>query len=208
VESSGAGSGGSVAGCGALRTDKVDLRIGVEVSTKTAYGGVLRGFFRNNAWIVIPIYNPCMAYAPRALEGPLRALATKYPIVTVTGPRQSGKSTLCRHVFADKPYINLEALDQRAFARDDPRGFLASVGDGAILDDVDHGGGGEREGGADRGVRRGGEPGGEATGGGVAEVGGRGAGGGVDRSAAEPWVSRAGLRSGVQPQRAAPALVR
>lgn len=36
-----------------------------------------------------------MAYVPRALEGPLRALATKYPIVTVTGPSQSGKSTLC-----------------------------------------------------------------------------------------------------------------
>ncbi len=79
-----------------------------------------------------------MAYAPRALEGPLRALATKYPVVTVTGPRQSGKSTLCRHVFPSKPYINLEALDHRAFARDDPRGLLASVPDGAIFDEVQH----------------------------------------------------------------------
>jgi uncharacterized protein len=91
-----------------------------------------------------------MAYARRALEGPLRALATKYPVVTVTGPRQSGKSTLCRHVFPDKPYVNLEALDHRAFARDDPRGFLHDVAGGAILDEVQHapepGGGGDRRG--------------------------------------------------------------
>jgi predicted AAA+ superfamily ATPase len=92
----------------------------------------------HNAWIVIPIYNPCMAYAPRALEGPLRHLAGKYPVVTVTGPRQSGKSTLCRHVFPDKPYINLEALDHREHARDDPRGFLAGIPDGAILDEAQH----------------------------------------------------------------------
>lgn len=48
------------------------------------------------ARIVNPTYNPCMDYAPRTLEDPLRVLATKYPVVTVTGPRQSGKSTLCR----------------------------------------------------------------------------------------------------------------
>lgn len=77
-----------------------------------------------------------MAYVPRALEAPLRALATKYPIVTVTGPRQSGKSTLCRHVFPDKRYVNLEALDHREHARDDPRGFLASIAEGAILDEA------------------------------------------------------------------------
>lgn len=79
-----------------------------------------------------------MAYAPRTLEGPLRALATKYPVVTVTGPRQSGKSTLCRHVFPNKAYVNLEALDHREHARDDPRGFLASVAAGAIIDEAQH----------------------------------------------------------------------
>lgn len=79
-----------------------------------------------------------MGYVPRRLEGPLRALATRYPVVTVTGPRQSGKSTLCRHVFAGRQYVNLEALDQREFARDDPRGFLESVAEGAIIDEAQH----------------------------------------------------------------------
>ena len=77
-----------------------------------------------------------MRYVTRALEAPLRALAGKYPVITVTGPRQSGKSTLCRHVFAGKPYVNLELIDQREFARDDPRGFIDTYADGAILDEV------------------------------------------------------------------------
>lgn len=63
-------------------------------------------------------------------------LAHKYPVVTITGPRQSGKTTLCRQTFANKPYVNLEDLDTRQFARDDPRGFLAGYPDGAILDEV------------------------------------------------------------------------
>jgi predicted AAA+ superfamily ATPase len=46
-------------------------------------------------------------------------------VVAVTGPRQSGKTTLCRAVFPDHPYVSLETLDTRDFARDDPRGFLA-----------------------------------------------------------------------------------
>lgn len=77
-------------------------------------------------------------YVRRLLEAPLRALADKYPVVTLTGPRQSGKSTLCRHVFPDKPYVNLEALDQRELARSDPRGFLEGVADGAIIDEAQH----------------------------------------------------------------------
>jgi hypothetical protein len=57
-------------------------------------------------------------------------------VVTVTGPRQSGKTTLCRAVFDDKPYVSLEAPDVRAFAHEDPRGFLGGLGDGAVLDEV------------------------------------------------------------------------
>jgi len=60
----------------------------------------------------------------------------EYPVVTLTGPRQSGKTTLCRTAFPDKAYINLEAPDIRRFAQDDPRGFLATLPDGAILDEI------------------------------------------------------------------------
>ena len=57
----------------------------------------------------------------------LRYLATLYPVVSVTGPRQSGKTTLCRATFPDHPYVSLEPLDVREFAIADPRGFLASL---------------------------------------------------------------------------------
>lgn len=66
----------------------------------------------------------------------LTRLFGQYPFVTVTGPRQSGKTTLCRAAFPQLKYVNLEAPDQRDFARTDPRGFLAHVGDGAILDEI------------------------------------------------------------------------
>lgn len=68
----------------------------------------------------------------------LRKLHREYPVVAVTGPRQSGKTTLVRTVFRDKPYVSLEDLDEREFAREDPRGFLARYPDGAILDEVQH----------------------------------------------------------------------
>jgi len=64
------------------------------------------------------------------------ALCRSFPIVTITGPRQSGKTTLCRQLFPDKPYVSLEALDQRAFATNDPRGFLETYASGAVIDEV------------------------------------------------------------------------
>jgi len=75
---------------------------------------------------------------PRNLAGPLADLARMYPIVTVTGPRQSGKTTLCRTAFADKAYVSLEPLDYRDFARQDPRGFLRLHARGAVIDEVQH----------------------------------------------------------------------
>ena len=72
----------------------------------------------------------------RNLHPHLLELARLYPVVTVTGPRQSGKSTLCAAAFPHLRRISLEPLDQRAFARDDPRGFLAECRSGAILDEV------------------------------------------------------------------------
>ena len=62
--------------------------------------------------------------------------AAEYPVVTVLGPRQAGKTTLVRMAFPDKPYVSLEDPDVRLAAGADPRGFLRSLGQGAILDEV------------------------------------------------------------------------
>lgn len=66
----------------------------------------------------------------------LTTMAKYYPVLAITGPRQAGKTTLARYLFADKPYITLEDLDQRHFAETDPRGFLAQFSQGAILDEI------------------------------------------------------------------------
>ncbi len=72
---------------------------------------------------------------PRDLAAPFRAALQRYPVVSVTGPRQSGKTTLVR-ALVDKPYANLEAPDIRSFALNDPRSFLAQYPDGAVLDEA------------------------------------------------------------------------
>ncbi|MDP1901805.1 MAG: ATP-binding protein [Rubrivivax sp.] len=66
----------------------------------------------------------------------LCARAAQYPVVTVTGPRQAGKTTLCRQTFADRPYANLERPDTREQALTDPAGFLAQFPNGAVLDEI------------------------------------------------------------------------
>lgn len=71
----------------------------------------------------------------RTAEPLLRELARRYPVVTLTGPRQSGKTTLARACFPGLRYANLELPDVRAFAVEDPRGFLRQHADGAILDE-------------------------------------------------------------------------
>jgi len=72
----------------------------------------------------------------RVAEEKLRALAATFKAVALTGPRQSGKTTLAKAVFQDKPYVSLENSDTRTFALQDPRGFLNSYSEGAILDEV------------------------------------------------------------------------
>ena len=72
----------------------------------------------------------------REITPVVRRRFSKCPFVTVTGPRQSGKTTLCRAVFPELPYVNLEAPDVREYARTDPRRFLASVVEGAVLDEI------------------------------------------------------------------------
>ena len=75
---------------------------------------------------------------PREITPRLTSLFQQYPFVTVTGPRQSGKTTLCRAAFPELAYVSLEAPDQREFAETDPRGFLSQFDEGAILDEVQH----------------------------------------------------------------------
>jgi uncharacterized protein len=75
---------------------------------------------------------------PRLLAPYLRRDAAYYPVLTLTGPRQSGKTTLARSTFPDHAYVSLEAPDQRRFAREDPRGFLAQFTGPVILDEIQH----------------------------------------------------------------------
>jgi predicted AAA+ superfamily ATPase len=72
----------------------------------------------------------------RNLTTVLLSAATRFPVVTVTGPRQSGKTTLCQAVFPGRNYVSLERPDVRDRALSDPLGFLDRLRDGAILDEV------------------------------------------------------------------------
>ncbi|MCQ3815273.1 MAG: AAA family ATPase, partial [Acidimicrobiia bacterium] len=72
----------------------------------------------------------------RELTPHLIRLINQYPVLTITGPRQSGKTTLCRRTFGDLPYANLEDPDVRDFATSDPRAFLAQFPEGAVLDEI------------------------------------------------------------------------
>lgn len=74
-------------------------------------------------------------YYPRALRQELQKASKSLPVVTLLGPRQSGKTTLARKTFSDHAYVSLENPDTRAYAQDDPRGFLAGLEGGAILDE-------------------------------------------------------------------------
>ncbi len=62
--------------------------------------------------------------------------ANQYPVVTITGPRQSGKTTLCKMLFPEKAYVSLENIDDRQFAKNDPKGFLARFPKGAVIDEI------------------------------------------------------------------------
>lgn len=66
----------------------------------------------------------------------VKILAKQFKAVAIVGPRQSGKTTLARSVFSNKPYVSLENPDIRRFATEDPRGFLEQYKDGAIFDEA------------------------------------------------------------------------
>ena len=73
---------------------------------------------------------------PRELHATLTRLALQFPVIAITGPRQSGKTTLARQTFPNKPYVSLEDPTELAFAQSDPRGFLQRYPAGAIFDEA------------------------------------------------------------------------
>ncbi|MDP3037288.1 MAG: AAA family ATPase, partial [Rhodocyclaceae bacterium] len=75
---------------------------------------------------------------PRTASATLARMVAGFPVIVVTGPRQSGKTTLAQASFPDKPYVSLENLNERAFAQEDPQGFLGRYPVGAIIDEVQH----------------------------------------------------------------------
>jgi uncharacterized protein len=77
-----------------------------------------------------------MPYIPRQISLVVLEHAKQYPILALMGPRQSGKTTLVKHLFPNKPYIDLEDRAMRNLIMQDPKGFLAAYPEGAILDEV------------------------------------------------------------------------
>jgi predicted AAA+ superfamily ATPase len=73
---------------------------------------------------------------PRDITAKTLSYAGQYPVVTITGPRQSGKTTLCKMLFKNKAYVSLEDVDARLYAQNDPRGFLNQFPNGAVLDEI------------------------------------------------------------------------
>ena len=72
----------------------------------------------------------------RDITDSLKRAAEGFPVITITGPRQSGKTTLSRGLFENHAFVSLEAPDHRAFALEDPRGFLAQFPNGAIIGEL------------------------------------------------------------------------
>ncbi len=91
-------------------------------------------FDRLKVWISI---NEVFMYK-RSLTPVLERFAKIYLIVGITGPHQSGKTTLAKQVFPQLPYVSLENLDTRLLAKDNPRGFLKQYAQGAIIDRIQH----------------------------------------------------------------------
>ncbi|MGB1019214.1 MAG: AAA family ATPase, partial [Chitinophagales bacterium] len=72
----------------------------------------------------------------RELKGKIIALKEKFPILTLTGARQTGKTTLLKSIYSEVPYVSLEDIDNREFALNDPRGFLSNYPNGAVIDEI------------------------------------------------------------------------
>ncbi len=77
-------------------------------------------------------------YIHRAMAEAINEASQFFPVITLSGPRQSGKSTLLRHIFPSLPYMSMENPDTRSEANLDPKGFLASFPNGVIIDEIQH----------------------------------------------------------------------
>lgn len=77
-----------------------------------------------------------MDYIDRQLTGKVIEAHQHFPVILITGPRQSGKTTLCKHLYPDYNFVNLELISYRTRAVEDPEGFIKSLGDKAIIDEA------------------------------------------------------------------------
>lgn len=77
-----------------------------------------------------------MKYIRRAIQPALKNALNIFPVVSLCGPRQSGKTTLCRMEFPEMQYVNLEDYSTRTFAEEDPNGFLEQFRNGVIIDEA------------------------------------------------------------------------
>ena len=73
---------------------------------------------------------------PRNITPYIERLTAKFPVLAITGPRQSGKTTLLKHLFKEYQYVSLENPESRAFAQEDPKGFLETYPEKVIFDEV------------------------------------------------------------------------
>lgn len=78
------------------------------------------------------------SFVPRQISSKIEEAHKYFPVIVITGPRQSGKSTLCRHMYPDYKYVNLEHITARATALSDPVTFLEGLGNNVIIDEVQH----------------------------------------------------------------------
>jgi predicted AAA+ superfamily ATPase len=72
----------------------------------------------------------------RILSNKIKYLFQRFPVITLTGPRQSGKSTLTKMLFPELPYVNLEDINSFSFATEDPQGFIQKYKNGAVIDEI------------------------------------------------------------------------
>lgn len=79
-----------------------------------------------------------MNYIQRKIETAILTQAPFYPVIVLTGPRQTGKSTLCKHLFDDFQYFNLEDISLRNVIENDPKGFINNCGNKVIIDEAQH----------------------------------------------------------------------
>lgn len=77
-----------------------------------------------------------MTYIKRAMEETLTSIHNIFPVITLTGPRQSGKTTLCRHLYPETPYINMENIQTTLLFKENPVEFLNGFPEGAIIDEA------------------------------------------------------------------------